>query len=168
MLPFQLRPYRPADCASLAALFYDTVHTVNAKDYTPSLTRGRMEMSIRMHGTLLFFPIRRMWRCCRMRIRMRPEMATEMTNIMAMTKIAATLAERRTVMAMTWRRGSSVLAIWMHQGIWTGSTFIKIIRDRASPPRSATGWKRKYKQTPSPPTLPSPRDLFLRKGDIRW
>ena len=34
MLPFQLRPYRPADCASLAALFYDTVHTVNAKDYT--------------------------------------------------------------------------------------------------------------------------------------
>lgn len=34
MLPFQLRPYRPADCAALAALFYDTVHTVNAKDYT--------------------------------------------------------------------------------------------------------------------------------------
>ena len=31
----QLRPYRTADCAELAALFFNTVHTVNAKDYTP-------------------------------------------------------------------------------------------------------------------------------------
>ena len=31
----QLRPYRTADCAELAALFFDTVHTVNARDYTP-------------------------------------------------------------------------------------------------------------------------------------
>lgn len=30
-----LRPYRSADCPALAALFYDTVHTVNARDYTP-------------------------------------------------------------------------------------------------------------------------------------
>lgn len=29
-----LRPYQPEDCAVLAALFYDTVHTVNAQDYT--------------------------------------------------------------------------------------------------------------------------------------
>ena len=29
-----LRKYRPADCGELAALFYDTVHTVNAGDYT--------------------------------------------------------------------------------------------------------------------------------------
>ena len=161
MLPFQLRPYRPADCAALAALFYDTVHTVNAKDYTNAQLDAWADGNVDPDAwNASFLSIRRMWRCCRMRIRMRPEMATEMTNIMAMTKIAATLAERRTVMAMTWRRGSSVLAIWMHQGIWTGSTFIKIIRDRASPPRSATGWKRKYKRTPSPPTLPSPRDLF--------
>lgn len=30
-----LRDYRPADCGALAALFYETVHTVNKKDYTP-------------------------------------------------------------------------------------------------------------------------------------
>lgn len=30
-----LRAYRPSDCPGLAALFYDTVHTVNAKDYPP-------------------------------------------------------------------------------------------------------------------------------------
>lgn len=30
----QIRAYRPADCAELAELFYHTVHTVNAKDYT--------------------------------------------------------------------------------------------------------------------------------------
>lgn len=30
----QLRPYRTQDCPALAGLFYDTVHTVNARDYT--------------------------------------------------------------------------------------------------------------------------------------
>ena len=29
-----IRPYQTADCEALARLFYDTVHTVNAKDYT--------------------------------------------------------------------------------------------------------------------------------------
>ena len=29
-----LRKYTKTDCAELAELFYDTVHTVNAKDYT--------------------------------------------------------------------------------------------------------------------------------------
>lgn len=29
-----IRKYRPSDCASMAKLFYDTVHAVNAKDYT--------------------------------------------------------------------------------------------------------------------------------------
>ena len=29
-----LRNYVKTDCAQLARLFYDTVHTVNAKDYT--------------------------------------------------------------------------------------------------------------------------------------
>lgn len=29
-----IREYRPSDCKILAALFYNTVHTVNAKDYT--------------------------------------------------------------------------------------------------------------------------------------
>jgi len=29
-----LRNYRPADCGELAELFYSTVHTVNAQDYT--------------------------------------------------------------------------------------------------------------------------------------
>lgn len=31
----KIRPYHPADLAEMAALFYDTVHTVNAADYTP-------------------------------------------------------------------------------------------------------------------------------------
>lgn len=31
----ELRPYAPADCAAMAELFYNTVHTVNARDYTP-------------------------------------------------------------------------------------------------------------------------------------
>lgn len=30
----KLRTYEPGDCAELARLFYDTVHTANAKDYT--------------------------------------------------------------------------------------------------------------------------------------
>lgn len=31
---FVLRPYRPSDCGQVLQLFYDTVHTVNARDYT--------------------------------------------------------------------------------------------------------------------------------------
>ena len=30
----QIRAYRPEDCTELAELFYHTVHTANAKDYT--------------------------------------------------------------------------------------------------------------------------------------
>ena len=30
----QLRPYKPSDCPAMATLFYNTVHTVNSKDYT--------------------------------------------------------------------------------------------------------------------------------------
>ena len=29
-----IRKYRPSDCTAMAELFYNTVHTVNAKDYT--------------------------------------------------------------------------------------------------------------------------------------
>ena len=29
-----IRPYRSADCATLAQIYYDTIHTVNAADYT--------------------------------------------------------------------------------------------------------------------------------------
>lgn len=31
----ELREYCPLDCLALARLFYDTVHTTNARDYTP-------------------------------------------------------------------------------------------------------------------------------------
>ena len=37
---FTLQPYREADCPALAALFYDTVHTVNAADYTEAQLRA--------------------------------------------------------------------------------------------------------------------------------
>ena len=30
----ELRAYRPEDCEAMLRLFYDTVHTVNARDYT--------------------------------------------------------------------------------------------------------------------------------------
>ena len=30
----QLRKYTPSDCAQMAELFYQTVHSVNAQDYT--------------------------------------------------------------------------------------------------------------------------------------
>ena len=30
-----LRKYRTEDCESIAELFYETVHSVNAADYTP-------------------------------------------------------------------------------------------------------------------------------------
>lgn len=30
----QIREYRTSDCKQLAELFYDTVHSINAKDYT--------------------------------------------------------------------------------------------------------------------------------------
>ncbi|MGM9593311.1 MAG: GNAT family N-acetyltransferase [Candidatus Onthomonas sp.] len=33
---FILRPYRPEDLPRIARIFYDTVHTVNARDYTPA------------------------------------------------------------------------------------------------------------------------------------
>ena len=32
----RIRPYQPDDCLRLAALFYDTVHTVNARDDSPA------------------------------------------------------------------------------------------------------------------------------------
>ena len=44
-----LRAYRPGDCPSLAALFYETVHTVNAADYTPdqldAWANGKVDVS---------------------------------------------------------------------------------------------------------------------------
>ena len=30
----KLRPYTPEDCEAISRLFYETVHTVNAKDYS--------------------------------------------------------------------------------------------------------------------------------------
>lgn len=34
MLYMEIREYNPSDCRALMELFYNTVHTVNAKDYT--------------------------------------------------------------------------------------------------------------------------------------
>lgn len=55
-----IRPYRSSDCPALAELFYQTVHAVNARDYSPSSsTLGRMagwswppgDASFRAHDT---------------------------------------------------------------------------------------------------------------------
>ena len=29
-----IRKYKPGDCAAMVKLFYDTVHAINARDYT--------------------------------------------------------------------------------------------------------------------------------------
>lgn len=57
-----LRAYRPGDCREMAALFYDTVHTVNARDYTPEqldawaggpVDLDAWDRSFRAHTTLV-------------------------------------------------------------------------------------------------------------------
>lgn len=57
-----LRPYRSEDCPALTRLFYDTVHTVNARDYTPeqldAWADGQVDLtawdeSFRAHHTLV-------------------------------------------------------------------------------------------------------------------
>ena len=62
MTALQLRPYRPEDCRALAELFYDTVHTVNARDYAPeqldAWASGEVDLrawdgSFRAHTTLV-------------------------------------------------------------------------------------------------------------------
>ena len=58
----ELRPYRGEDCPALARLFYDTVHTVNARDYAPeqldAWADGHVDLtawdaSLRAHHTLV-------------------------------------------------------------------------------------------------------------------
>ena len=55
-----IRPYRSSDCPALAELFYQTVHTVCARDYSPeqldAWADGRVELaawdaSFRAHDT---------------------------------------------------------------------------------------------------------------------
>lgn len=57
-----IRTYRPEDCPVLARLFYDTVHTVNAKDYAPAqldawadgnVDLGKWNESFLAHHTLV-------------------------------------------------------------------------------------------------------------------
>ena len=57
-----LREYKPADCAEMARLFYDTVHTVNLRDYTPEQVNawatGQVDLaawdaSFRAHKTVI-------------------------------------------------------------------------------------------------------------------
>lgn len=57
-----LRPYTPADLEEILALFYETVHTVNARDYTPAqldawaprtVDRARWDRTLREHTSLV-------------------------------------------------------------------------------------------------------------------
>lgn len=57
-----IRKYRSSDCENLAALFYQTVHTVNAKDYTKEQLNvwatGKVDLaewdkSFSLHDTLV-------------------------------------------------------------------------------------------------------------------
>lgn len=58
----QLREYQPSDCAQMAELFYQTVHSVNAKDYTQEQLDARAtgevdlqawDSSFRAHRTIV-------------------------------------------------------------------------------------------------------------------
>lgn len=58
----KIRPYKSQDCQALARLFYETVHTVNARDYTPEQlavwATGRVDLeewdrSFLAHTTLI-------------------------------------------------------------------------------------------------------------------
>lgn len=40
-ITYKVRSYRPSDCGAMAKLFYDTVHTVNALDYTQEQLNAR-------------------------------------------------------------------------------------------------------------------------------
>ena len=57
-----LRPYQPGDCEEMAHLFYETVHTVNAADYSleqlDAWASGKVDLaawdvSFRIHHTLV-------------------------------------------------------------------------------------------------------------------
>lgn len=58
----EIREYRPEDCEAITRLFYDTVHTVNRKDYTPAQLdawadgkpdRERWNRSLQVHFSLV-------------------------------------------------------------------------------------------------------------------
>ena len=58
----QLREYQPSDCAQMAELFYQTVHSVNAQDYTreqlDAWATGELDLqawdeSFRAHRTIV-------------------------------------------------------------------------------------------------------------------
>lgn len=58
----KIRAYTSADCPQLAALFYETVHTVNAKDYPPEqldvwatgqVDLAQWDRSLRAHHSLV-------------------------------------------------------------------------------------------------------------------
>ena len=58
----ELRRYRSSDCEEMAALFYDTVHTINARDYTQSQLDAwadgrsdlkKWDLSFQMHYSLV-------------------------------------------------------------------------------------------------------------------
>lgn len=57
-----LREYKTADCAEMARLFYDTVHSVNLRDYTPEQANAwatgqvdfiEWDASFRIHKTVI-------------------------------------------------------------------------------------------------------------------
>lgn len=54
----KIRNYKPSDCKEMAELFYHTIHTVNAKDYTEEQLNvwatGQVDLE---NGTSLFWNI---------------------------------------------------------------------------------------------------------------
>ena len=48
-----LREYQPSDLKEILELFYHTVHSVNAKDYTPQQLDAWMQSQVLLHHSHL-------------------------------------------------------------------------------------------------------------------
>ena len=67
----ELRKYKPDDCGTLAELFFNTVHTVNSKDYTKAQLDAwateNVDLSAWNQSFLEHNCCRNKWHYCRVR-----------------------------------------------------------------------------------------------------
>lgn len=59
-----IRKYKPSDCAFMAKLFYDTVHTINSKDYTGYLDKLYVHKDFQRRGIATAL-VKELERCAR-------------------------------------------------------------------------------------------------------
>ena len=141
------RQYRETDCPAMAQLFYDTVHTVNVRDYT----RKQVEA----------------WADGNVDIRAWHESFLSHHTVVAEKDDMHVifLCHNRVMRKMTCWWDSE---IWQQTGIWIGCMSTGTFRGSISPPKSVTVWKRRAKLFVLPLTPPSRREDFLKNEGIMW